>query len=72
VDIDETSELNDVQNALFRNCDGSINMRALQRDFAKFLDDLLWAIIKNMAVKFYDDNKDSPPGEPQNKRPRIN
>jgi hypothetical protein len=50
----------------------SINVMALCNDFAaKFLEDLLWSIIKNMAIKFYDDNNDSQPGEPQNKRQRT-
>jgi hypothetical protein len=54
IEIDESSDLNDVQNVIYRNIDKSINMTALRIDFAKFLEDLLWSIIKNLAIKFYD------------------
>jgi hypothetical protein len=71
IEIDESSDLNDVQNVIYRNSDKSVNVTALRIDFAKFLEDLLWSIIKNLAIKFYDDNKDSRPGEPQKKRQRT-
>jgi hypothetical protein len=60
VKIDESLELNDVQNVLYRTIDKSINVVALQNDFTRrFLEVIFWSIIKNMGIKFYDENKNN-------------